>query len=103
MRPSPAGTILLAAGPRDAAAADALLADDPRASDLLVLRLVRRDGAAPALNFALLTTGESVTTIWHYIFGMANQKLMEAGMFAEPYATGRRHPGAIGVVNALGP
>ena len=39
--------------------------------------------------------------IWHYIFGMANQKLVEAGMFADPYAPGRHHSGAIGVVNAL--
>ncbi len=24
--------------------------------------------------------------IWHYVFGIANQKLIEAGLFADPYA-----------------
>jgi hypothetical protein len=24
--------------------------------------------------------------IWHYLFGIANQKLVEAGLFADPYA-----------------
>ncbi len=44
---------------------------------------------------------EGFTMIWHYIFGMANQKLVEAGMFADPYAPGRPFPGAVPVVNAL--
>ncbi len=44
---------------------------------------------------------EGFTMIWHYVFGMANQKLVEAGLFADPYAPDRAFRGAVPVVNAL--
>ncbi|RMG53059.1 MAG: hypothetical protein D6723_07720 [Acidobacteria bacterium] len=44
---------------------------------------------------------EGVTMIWHYLFGITNRKLVEAGLFADPYATTRRYKGAIPVVYEL--
>jgi hypothetical protein len=44
---------------------------------------------------------EGFTMIWHYLFGMANQHLVEAGLFADPYSPSRRFQGAIPVVSAL--
>lgn len=38
---------------------------------------------------------EGFTMIWHYIFGIANRSLVEAGLFADPYAEGRKFPGYI--------
>jgi hypothetical protein len=38
------------------------------------------------------------TQIWHYLFGTANRKLVECGMFADPYAHSRRYKGSIPVV-----
>ncbi len=38
------------------------------------------------------------TQVWHYLFGTANRKLVECGMFADPYAHSRRYKGAIPVV-----
>jgi len=31
--------------------------------------------------------------LWHYLFGIANQKLVEGGLFADPYAAGRMRQG----------
>jgi DNA-binding MarR family transcriptional regulator len=31
--------------------------------------------------------------LWHYLFGIANQKLVEGGLFADPYAVGRKQQG----------
>ncbi len=31
--------------------------------------------------------------LWHYLFGIANEKLVEASLFADPYATGRKQQG----------
>ena len=42
---------------------------------------------------------EGFTMLWHYVFGRANQKLVEAGLFSDPYA--RKHPGAIPAVTDL--
>ena len=38
---------------------------------------------------------ETFTQIWHYIFGAANGQLVEAGLFADPYAEDRRYHGFI--------
>lgn len=44
---------------------------------------------------------EGFTMIWHYLFGITNRKLVEAGLFGDPYETTRRHKGAIPVVYEL--
>jgi hypothetical protein len=41
---------------------------------------------------------ESFTTIWHYVFGLANRKLVHAGLFADPYALKRKFKGFIPVL-----
>jgi hypothetical protein len=33
--------------------------------------------------------------LWHYLFGIANQKLVEGGLFTDPYATGRMQQGYV--------
>jgi DNA-binding MarR family transcriptional regulator len=33
------------------------------------------------------------TEVWHFVFGIANRELVKAGLFADPYAVGRRHKG----------
>ncbi len=38
---------------------------------------------------------ETFAQIWHYIFGAANGQLVEAGLFADPYAEERRYKGFI--------
>jgi hypothetical protein len=38
------------------------------------------------------------TEIWHFIFGFANRTLVEAGLFADPYAAERRFKGFLPVV-----
>ena len=40
--------------------------------------------------------------IWHYIFGIANQKLVEAGLFADPYAPGTAFQGYVPAVYVQG-
>jgi hypothetical protein len=44
---------------------------------------------------------EGFTMIWHYLFGIANRRLVEAGLFADPYAPSRRYKGAIPAVYEL--
>lgn len=44
---------------------------------------------------------EGFTMVWHYIFGMANQKLVEAGLFTDPYSPERGYKGAFPVVYTL--
>jgi len=44
---------------------------------------------------------EGFTMIWHYLFGITNRKLVEAGLFADPYAATRKYKGAIPVVYEL--
>ncbi len=44
---------------------------------------------------------EGFTMIWHYLFGITNRKLVEAGLFADPYDTTRKYKGAIPVVYEL--
>ena len=39
--------------------------------------------------------------IWHYLFGIANRHLVEAGLFADPYASTRNYKGAIPAVYEL--
>lgn len=41
---------------------------------------------------------EGFTMIWHYLFGMANERLVAAGFFADPYDTDRAFKGALPVV-----
>lgn len=41
---------------------------------------------------------EGFTMIWHFIFGMTNQRLVEAGLFADPYAPTRIDKGFIPAV-----
>lgn len=31
--------------------------------------------------------------LWHYLFGIANQRLVEAGLFVDPYGQGRVRQG----------
>ena len=38
------------------------------------------------------------TEIWHFIFGIANRHLVEAGLFADPYSPDRRHQGFLPVI-----
>ncbi len=38
------------------------------------------------------------TEVWHFVFGLTNQKLVEAGLLADPYGASRRHKGFIPVV-----
>jgi len=38
------------------------------------------------------------TQIWHYVFGIANRQLVEAGLFGNPYADARKYKGFIPVV-----
>jgi DNA-binding MarR family transcriptional regulator len=38
------------------------------------------------------------TEIWHFVFGFANRTLVEEGLFADPYAEGRRYQGFLPVV-----
>jgi hypothetical protein len=42
--------------------------------------------------------GVVYTEIWHYVFALANQKLIEAGLLADPYAGKRRYKGFIPAV-----
>jgi len=44
---------------------------------------------------------EGFTMIWHYIFGITNRKLVEAGLFADPYAAGRKYKGSIPTVSQI--
>lgn len=39
--------------------------------------------------------------LWHYLFGIANRKLVEDGLFADPYAPGAPRQGYVPVVYAL--
>ncbi len=41
---------------------------------------------------------EGFSMIWHYLFGIANQKLVEAGFFADPYGQDQKFKGYIPVV-----
>lgn len=38
------------------------------------------------------------TQIWHDLFGLATRELVRAGMIADPYSRGVRHPGSLAVV-----
>jgi len=38
---------------------------------------------------------QTFNQLWHYLFGIANEKLVESGLFADPYAPGRRPQGNI--------
>jgi hypothetical protein len=40
--------------------------------------------------------------IWHYLFGIANEKLVEAGLFPDPYATGAAFQGYVPAVYVQG-
>lgn len=44
---------------------------------------------------------DGFTMIWHYLFGIANRKLVEAGLFADPYAPDRKYKGSIPAVSEL--
>jgi hypothetical protein len=41
---------------------------------------------------------EGFTMIWHFIFGITNRLLVEAGLFADPYAESRKHKGFVPAV-----
>jgi hypothetical protein len=42
------------------------------------------------------------TSVWHYVFGIANRSLVEAGFFADPYGPDRRHQGFLPAIWAKG-
>jgi hypothetical protein len=44
---------------------------------------------------------DGFTMIWHYVFGITNRKLVERGLFADPYASDRRFKGSIPAVYSL--
>jgi hypothetical protein len=44
---------------------------------------------------------DGFTNVWHYVFGIANRKLVEAGLFADPYAADRKLKGSIPAVYEL--
>jgi hypothetical protein len=44
---------------------------------------------------------DGFTMIWHYLFGIANRKLVEAGLFADPYAANRKYKGSIPAVSEI--
>jgi DNA-binding MarR family transcriptional regulator len=37
------------------------------------------------------------TEVWHFVFAIANRELVKAGLFADPYAEGRRYKGFLPV------
>jgi len=45
-----------------------------------------------------LTFQEIFSQIWHYLFGLANQHMVEAGFFADPYNAERQYQGFIPAV-----
>ena len=45
---------------------------------------------------------EEFNAVWHYVFGLANRQLVEAGLFADPYASTRKYQGDIPAVFANG-
>ncbi len=44
---------------------------------------------------------DGFTMIWHYVFGMTNRRLVEAGLFADPYAAELRYKGSIPAVSQI--
>lgn len=42
------------------------------------------------------------TEVWHYVFGIANRTLVEAGFLADPYGPDRRHQGFLPAIWANG-
>jgi hypothetical protein len=40
--------------------------------------------------------------VWHYVFGIANRTLVEAGFLADPYGPDRRHQGFLPAIWANG-
>jgi hypothetical protein len=44
---------------------------------------------------------DGFTMIWHYVFGVANRDLVEAGLFADPYSATRKYKGSISAVSEL--
>lgn len=46
---------------------------------------------------------DGFTMIWHYLFGIANRKLVETGLFADPYAASRKYKGSIPAVSEISP
>ena len=44
---------------------------------------------------------DGFTMIWHYLFGLTNRQLVEAGLFTDPYAPDRKYKGSITVVSEL--
>jgi hypothetical protein len=45
-----------------------------------------------------LPYAQAYTQIWHYLFGTTNRKLVEAGLFIDPYARERRYQGFVPAV-----
>jgi hypothetical protein len=86
-------------------------ADTPMVRDLLTLgrEIIRQwheeHYAALASGLSHITPlkydvpfGVVYTEIWHYVFALANRKLIEAGLLTDPYAGNRRYKGFIPAV-----
>ena len=41
---------------------------------------------------------DGFTMIWHYLFGITNRRLVDAGLFADPYSPARKYKGSIPAV-----
>lgn len=44
---------------------------------------------------------DGFTMIWHYLFGITNRKLVQSGLFADPYGPNRKYPGSIPAVSEV--
>jgi hypothetical protein len=66
-----------------------LAADYPRIRDELADITPMRSGVPYA---------DGLTQVWHYVFGAANRRLVEVGLFADPYEVWRKYKGFIPMV-----
>jgi hypothetical protein len=69
----------------------------------LVVNYPKMKGELNDLSFirAGVPFEDGFTMIWHYVFGMANRKLIEAGLFADPYSPNRKYKGSISALSQI--
>lgn len=60
---------------------------------------IKSDLSDLSLTKAGVPFEEGFSMIWHYLFGIANNKLVEAGLFADPYGKDQKFKGYIPVVS----
>ena len=59
---------------------------------------IKSDLGGLSLTKAGVPFEEGFSMIWHYLFGLANQRLVEAGLFADPYSQDQKFKGYIPVI-----